>query len=222
MRPIPLIGDVALQAVQRIRHDQHGGFAVLPVENLDGRLVQRRGRGSHVLELEGILHGDTAREDLATLQELAAGGQEHVFAADIASALNLHTVVIERFVAAEIAGHPNHYAYRIRLLESPELPPPATVAGPLAGGLGDFGLDDLGIDPGVLGDIAALGEQVAGAADAALDAVQALGGLIDAAAGLDVGNPVGPLTDEIGKLGGVAQSASGAVTAVVNAFLGES
>ncbi|MFC0533289.1 hypothetical protein [Phytohabitans kaempferiae] len=226
MRPIPMIGDVALQAVQRVRHEVDGGFALLPVEGLPGRLVQRHGRGSHVIELEGVLYGESALDDLRTLQELAVGGEEQVFSADIAAALDLHHVVIERFVAGEIAGYANHFAYRIRLVESPELPEPAPTGGGLGFGdlgfgdlgLPDLSLPDLGIDLSVLDDIADLAGDVAGAVDAALDAVDQLQGLVAAAGGLSVGNPVQPLADEIGRLGQLADRAQGAVTAVVTAF----
>lgn len=222
-----MLGDVALQAVQRVRHDVDGGFALLPIEGLPGRLVQRHGRGSHVIELEGVLYGDTALADLKALQDAATSGDEHVFAADITSALDLHHVVVERFVAGEMAGHVNHFAYRLRLVESPPLPEPATVGGGLGfddlgfGGLGfgDLGLDDLGIDPSVLEDIANVAADVAGAVDAALDAVDQIQGMIAAATGaLSVGNPVQPLADEIGKIGAIADKAQAAVTAVVNAF----
>lgn len=226
MRAIPMIGDVALQAVQRVRHEVDGGFALVPVENLPGRLVQRHGRGSHVIELEGVLYGESAADDLATLQGLATSGEEQVFTADIVTALDLTHVVVERFVAAQIAGHVDHFAYRVRLVESPPLPEPATL-GPGLGfgdlgfgdlGLPDLGLPDLGIDPSVLGDIAGLAGEVAGAVDAALDAVDTLQSLVSAAGGLSVGNPVQPLADEIGKLGQLADRAGGAVTAVVSAF----
>ena len=221
-----MIGDVALQAVQRVRHEVDGGFALLPVEGLPGRLVQAHGRGSHVIELEGVLWGDTAADDLAALQELAGSGAEQVFAADIITALDLSQVVVERFVAGQLAGHVDHFAYRIRLVESPPLPEPA-VLGPGLGfgdlgfgdlGLPDLGLPDLGIDLSVLDDIAGLAGDVAGAVDAALDVVDTLEGLVAAAGGLAAGNPVQPLADEIGKLGELADRASGAVTAVVSAF----
>jgi len=222
-----MLGDIPLQAVQRVRHDVDGGFALLPIEGLPGRLVQRHGRGSHVIELEGVLYGDSARDDLKALQEAAGSCDEHVFSADIVSALDLHQVVIERFVASEIAGHTNHFAYRLRLVESPPLPEPATVGGGLGfddlgfGGMGfgGLGLDDLGIDPGVLDDIADVAGEVAGAVDAALDAVDQIQGMVAAATGaLAVGNPVQPLADEIGKLGQLADKAQSAVTAVVSAF----
>lgn len=225
MRPVPLVGDVALQAVQRVRHEVDGGFARLPVDGLDGSLVQARGRGSHVIEIEGVLFGDTARDDLATLQDLASGSEEQVFAADIVTALDLHRVVVDRFVVSEIAGHPDHFAYRLRLLESPELPEPAVVSGPSFGdigfGLDDLGLDDLGIDAGVLGDIADIAADAAGAVDAALDAIDTVTSLIDAAAGLAVGNPVQPLQDELTKLAALGEASAGAVSAVVEAFLGD-
>jgi hypothetical protein len=227
MRAVPMIGDVALQAVQRVRHEVDAGLALLPVEGLSGRLVQRHGRGSHAVEIEGVLVGATAKDDLADLQELATSGEDQTFTADIVAALDLQAVAVERFVAAEIAGHPDHFAYRIRLVESPPLPPPATV-GPGLGfgdlgfgelGLGDLG--DLGIDAGLLSDIADQAGEIAGAVDQALDAVDQLQALAAAAGGLTVGNPVKPLSDEISDLGRLATGAGEAVSAVVSAFFDE-
>ena len=142
-----------------------------------------------------MLYGDTAADDLAALQDLATSGEEQVFAADIVTALDLKQVVVERFVASQIAGHVDHFAYRMRLVESPELPEPATL-GPGLGfgdlgfgdlGLPDLGLPDLGIDLSVLGDIAGLAGDVAGAVDAALDTVDTLQSLVSACGGLSVG-----------------------------------
>lgn len=216
-RPIPMVGEVALSAVQRVRHEADGGFARLRVEGLPGELVQRHGRRSHVIEVEGVLTGETAKDDLDALQKMVAAGDEQVFTADIVTALDLQKVVIDRFVAAELAGFPGSWAFRLRLVESPPLPPPAT----LESGFGDFGLDDLGFDTDILGDIIDQAGAVAGAIDAAMDAVDKLQALAALAGGLSVGNPLAPLTDAVGGLAGPAGQAAGAVGGLVATFLGE-
>ena len=60
-RAIPMLGDVPLNAVQRVRHAIEQAFARLPIEGLDGELVQAHGRRSHAIEVEGLLVGETAK-----------------------------------------------------------------------------------------------------------------------------------------------------------------
>src|ERR1051325_8866441 len=153
-RPVPLLGDISLQYVQRLEHSMDAGFSPLRIVGLDGELQQRSSRGSHHVRISGLLIGESAKDDLGKLQAAAQKGDEMTFAADITTALDLQKVVIRTFHAEETAGQPNRIQYRIEIVESPPLPPPAELGG--FGGLGDFGLGDLGIDPGVLGDIAAV------------------------------------------------------------------
>ncbi len=203
-RPIPLLGDISLEYVQRIEHAFDAGFAPTRIAGLEGELQQRSGRPSHRITIEGVLIGEGARDALGTLQTASQTGEELTFAADITSALNLEKVVIRGFQAHEAAGQPNRVHYLLELVESPKLPPPAEVSG--FGGLDDFGLGDLGIDPGVLGDIADLAGDVAGAVDQALGAVEALGALASLAAsgGLDFAGILQPLDAAGSKVGEVA------------------
>jgi hypothetical protein len=210
-RPIPLLGEISLEYVQRIEHALDGGFAATRIAGLDGDLQQRSGRPSHQIRIAGLLIGDAARDALGTLQAAAQTGEELSFAADISSALDLEQVVIRSFRAREAAGRPGRIEYELELVESPPLPPPAEVSG--FGGLDDFGLGDLGIDPGVLGDIADLGGEVAGAVDQALGAVEALGALASLAAsgGLDfagVLDPLGTITGGVQDIVGNFQKAT--------------
>jgi hypothetical protein len=197
-RPIPLLGDISLEYVQRIEHALDGGFSATRIPGLDGELQQRSGRPSHRVRIAGLLIGDAAREALGTLQAAAQTGEELTFAADIASALDLEKVVIRSFHAREAAGQPGRIEYQLVLVESPPLPPPAEVSG--FGGLDEFGLGALGLDAGVLGDIEALAGEVAGAVDQALGAVEALGALANLAAsgGLDFAGVLDPLATATG------------------------
>lgn len=202
-RPIPLLGDISLEFVQTIEHDLDGGFESLPVAGLDGEVQQRTARPSHRIRIEGVLAGDAAKDQLATLQGAAGAGEELTFAADITSALDLQKIVITGFRAAEVSGLPNRLAYELELAESPPLPPPAVLEG--FGGLDDFGLGDLGFDTGLVDDIAGLADEVAGAVDAALDAVQAL----EALGNLDALDPTGlfaPIGGAVGDLGAAGES----------------
>lgn len=216
-RAVPLLGDISLEHVQGIWHELDAGFVALPVPGLAGEVQQRAARGSHRVVIEGILHGDGTGDALGTLQKAAADGAELAFTADVTNALELGSVVIERFEAREAAGFPGMYAYRFELAESPPLPPPAEVSGGF-GGLGDFGLGDLGIDAGVLDDIAGAAGEIAAIADQAMAAVDALQGLA-ALGNLGSGAGVlGPLTSQSQGIGGIASGLTAAATAARSVF----
>jgi len=190
-RPIPLLGDIALEAVQQIEHALDGGFVPLRIAGLDGALQQRLARPSHRISIGGVLFGDGAKDDLGKLQKAAATGDELTFAADIVTALDLQKVVIAALWARETAGEPGRYDYRVDLVESPPLPPPAQLS-PF-GGLGDFGLGDLGFDTSILGDLEDVAGKVAGAVDQAMalvDTLQSLSGLDGLALGGGLLQPV--------------------------------
>lgn len=191
-RPMPQLGDVTLTAVQHLRQSLDAGFHDVPVIGLDGHAQQRSGRPSHRLAVSGVLAGESALDDLATLQALATSGAETTFAADIVTALDLKQVVVTRFEASEQAGRPGVIDYVLEVVESPPLPPPAQLSG--FGGLDDFGLGDLGFDTDLLGDLADLAGDVAAAVDTALqavDALQALSGL----ASFDFNGLLAPVDD---------------------------
>ena len=204
-RPIPLLGDISLSFVQRVEHSLEAGFVATRIAGLDGELQQRAGRPSHRVRIAGVLVGDGARDDLGKLQTAAQTGDELTFAADITSALDLQKVVIRAFHAEEAAGHPARITYRLELVESPPLPPPAELGG--FGGLGDFGLGDLGIDPGVLGDIA----------NAAIEAVSAIAN-IAASGGLNFSGILVPMDRAVGSVKGVTSGFQNATRALGAVF----
>jgi hypothetical protein len=179
-RPMPVIGDVTLTAAQRVDHALDAGFVDVPVLGLQGHAQQRSGRPSHRVAIAALLTGPTALDDLGALQTLAASGGATTFTADIVTALDLQQVVVTRLAASEVAGRPGVVEVHLDLAESPPLPPPAQLSG--FGGLDDFGLGDLGFDTDLLGDLADLASDVAGAVEgalAAVDALSALAGLAD-------------------------------------------
>lgn len=186
-RTLPVVGDVALSIVERVEHFAESGFRGHDVVGLEGAAQQHIGRSSHVVRIAGRLSGETARDDLAILQALASAPSETTFTADIVTALDLQAVVVNRFAVSEIAGAPGQISYQMELVEAPPLPPPAQVAG--FGGLDDFGFGDLGFDTDIMGDLADLAGDIAGAVDGALDAISAL----DALAGLGDLSLDGPL-----------------------------
>ena len=215
----PMIDDFELKAVQFIRQETENHLVGHAIPGLDGTFQQRLGRKSHRVFLQGLLLRDTAVDDLKTLQTKASGAAEVTFTADIATALSIEKMVIESFEAEQHVGPAGQTAYSMWLVESPPLPPPAELSA--FGGLGDFGLGDLGFDAGALGDIAgAIADQAGAIAElaeqaiAAVEQLQSLAGLADLAS---VGNPVKPVADQVGKvkdLGSSLKSIADAVKAI--------
>jgi hypothetical protein len=193
-RPIPLLGSISLDSVQHIEHSLDAGFAGSRIVGLDGELQQRAGRPSHDIRIKGVLFGESASENLGTLQTATTTGEELTFSADISSALDLQKVVIREMRAEQLAGEPSRVRYELLLRESPPLPPPAEVSA--FGGLDGFGLGDLGLDLGALQDLASLAGDIASAISTAIEAVGALediAGLIEGFDGLM--DPLGDLVD---------------------------
>lgn len=211
-----MIDDFELKAVQQIRQETHQDFGRQRVIGLEGTLHQKLGRRSHRVWLWGYLLPATAADDLKTLQEKASSGAEVTFTADIVTALEVQKMVIESFQAEQRVGPAGQTAYAITLAEAPPLPPPAEVSS--FGGLDDFGLGDLGFDAGALGDVlndvAAVAGDVMDAVDTALDAVGQLSALADLANLASIGNPLGPVTDKVGELGGLSGPVSDLGSAV--------
>ncbi len=214
-RPIPLLGGISLELVQRIEHSLDGGFAATPIAGLAGDLQQRSNRRSHQVHITGVIAGETALDDLDTLQKAAAEGAELDFSADITSALDLQKVVITGMRSVETAGEPGRFLYTMVLAESPPLPPPAQLGG--FGGLDDFGFGDLGFDTDILGDIADLAGDIAGAVNDALGVIDALSSLANLD-GLQVGGILEPMQGVVDKLGSLAPSMQTAVKSLADAF----
>ena len=215
---MPLIGDIALEAVQVIEHAQDGGFVSTRIAGLPGELQQRLARPSHRIRIAGVLFGDEALDKLGTLQKAAQDGAEVTFAADITTALELKKVVVSSFWAQAEAGMPDRYLYEVALVESPPLPPPAQVSS--FGGLGDFGVGDLGFDTSVLGDIADAASKVASAVEQAIavvDTLQALSKLGDLNVSGGMLKPVEDAVGRVGKLGDAFKKAGSGLAGVFGA-----
>jgi len=200
-RPIPMLGDISLQYVQRIEQELDGGFIPVRIPGLAGQVMNRTERGSHRIRIRGVLFGETATDDLASIQSAAAEGQELTFAASISDALDIQQVVINAFKVVEDAGRPGFYEYLLTIMESPPLPPPAELSG--FGGLDDFGLGDLGFDTDILGDLMDQAGQIADAIDQATQLIDQLGALtnLDALSAGGLLEPMDSLANNVGSLG---------------------
>jgi len=217
-RPIPLLGDISLSFVQQIEHALDAGFTGTRIAGLEGEVQQRSGRPSHHVSISGLLIGESAKDDLGKLQKAAQTGDELTFSADITSALDLQKVVIRSFQAAEQAGQPNRIAYQLQLVESPPLPPPAEIGG--FGGLDDFGMGSLGIDGGVLGDIASAAGDVASVVDKAKGAVEAVSAIANIASsgGLSFSGVLDPMNKAVNGVKGITSGFQNAARALGGMF----
>ena len=214
-RAIPMIDDLPLDHVAWARHRITQRVLDLPVLGLAGDVQQNLGRGSHEIEVAGVLIGEEARDRLSDLQEKAASGEEADFTADITSALELEKVVILSADFREGAGRSGYYDYLLRLRESPPLPEPAELS-PF-GGLDGF---DVGFDTDLLGDIADIAGDLQDVLDVVGDALSAL----DALAGLGdlaLGNPLSPVQEEGEALVSAGAGAADAATSLDGILRGE-
>jgi hypothetical protein len=215
-RSVPLLGDISLEFIQRMEHSLDGILAATRVSGLNGELQQHSGRPSHRILIRGVLYGEDAADTLSKLQSAAQTGNELTFSADITTALDLQKVVITSFRAVESAGHPGRFSYETGLAESPPLPPPASLD-PF-GGLGDFGLGDLGFDTDLLSDLQDAAGQVAGAIDAAMSIVNQLGAL-SSLDGLSLGSGLlGPVSEKTGAIGEIGAKFGAALGDLTKAF----
>jgi hypothetical protein len=214
--PVPMIDGIELKAVQHIQQDTSSGFLEQRIVGLEGTLHQKLGRQSYRVELRGYLLPATAADDLGKLQDKASKGEEVTFTADITTALNIDQMVIERFRAEQSVGLQGQIAYHMVLAESPPLPPPAEVSA--FGGLGDFGVGDMGFDLGALGDVLSDIQDQAGAiidaVDSALDVIDQLSALASLADLANITNPLKPLTEKVGELGNLQEPVAGLTTAL--------
>ena len=215
--PVPLLGDISLESVQRIEHSLEGGFVPTRIAGLPGELQQRSGRPSHRIHIFSVLFGDEAADQLASLQDATQSGEELTFASNISTALDLQRVVITSFRAVEVAGHPKRYSCDISLAESPPLPPAAQVEA--FGGLDDFGVGDLGFDTDLLGDLQDLAGEVAGAVDDALEVIDQLGALANLD-GLELGGLLEPMSGVVNGVSDIASSFNDAARSVAREFSG--
>lgn len=211
-----MIDDIQLQAIQYVRQETHQDYCRQRIVGLPGTLHQKLGRRSHRVMLSGYLLPNTAPDDLKKLQEKAGGGDEVTFTADITTALNVDKMVIESFWAEQAVGPAGQITFSLILAESPPLPPPAEL-NPF-GGLGEFGLGDLGFDPGALGNVLQEIQDQAGAItavmDKALDAVDQLSKFANLGDLVNIANPLKPITDKVGELADLGTAVKGLGDAV--------
>ena len=181
-----MIGTWSPPSITGIRASEARRLVTIPVPGLSGDLHQDLGRGALVVEIEGSLSGDDARDDfLKELREKYLAGVPVDFVADIAKESELEQVWIEALAFEESAEEPDVFFYRIVLrefTEPPEPPAPASDFGSELGAdlddLAALGLDALDI-PAIVGDLPSVGDVTAPIRPGADALKSALGGAGD-------------------------------------------
>jgi outer membrane protein OmpA-like peptidoglycan-associated protein len=125
----PMLDDLELQLVQQIEADEHQVRAQHAVPALEGDFLQALGRRAERITLKGILTVDDDKaepvgEKLKKLREKFRAAQPVPFAADIATATKIDTVLIEEMSVRELAGKPERFEYAFALREYIPAPPP--------------------------------------------------------------------------------------------------
>jgi hypothetical protein len=179
----PMIDSWEVPRIESISSRETRRLAVLGVPGLSGDLHQDLGRGALVVEIEGSLSGDEARDDfLKQLRQKFLVGDPVDFVADIVKESELERVLIGALDLSEVAEPPDTFRYRIVLREYTEPPEPPGISS-------DFGLDvdaslgldaDLGLNlldlPGITASIPKVGDLLAPIKPAAAALKSALSG----------------------------------------------
>jgi len=121
----PMLGDIELRLVQKLRTEEDRVWVEHAVPALEGSLVQHLGRGPVRVRVEGVMADTRSLEDLEGLRQLYQAAAPVVFAADIMTATLVKQVVISDLVVRELAGRPQRYHYALTLVEF--IPPPEPV-----------------------------------------------------------------------------------------------
>ncbi len=122
----PMLDDLELQLVQQIEADEHQVRAQHAIPALEGDFLQALGRRAERLTLTGVLtaNGDEVGDKLKKLREKFRAAEPVAFAADIATATKINTVLIEEMSVRELAGKPERFEYAFDLREYIPAPPP--------------------------------------------------------------------------------------------------
>jgi len=125
----PMLDDLELQLVQQIEADEHQVRAQHAVPTLEGDFLQALGRRAERITLNGILtavdeEAENVSEKLKKLREKFRAAQPVPFAADIATATKIDTVLIEEMSVRELAGKPERFEYAFAVREYIPAPPP--------------------------------------------------------------------------------------------------
>jgi len=117
-----MLGDLELQQVQWIDVDEREVVTDHAVPSLEGDFLQRNGRRATRVRLAGTLSGPGVAAGLKGIRDSFRAARPISFAADIATATRLGSVLVECMDVREVAGKPERFEYALTLREY--IPPP--------------------------------------------------------------------------------------------------
>jgi len=120
-----MLDDFSLPLVQDVRTREDRAWAAFHVPGLDGAAHQHLGRRPALITIVGLMVDDRSLEALTTLRQKFQDHEPMTFVADITTATEIQTVVIDDLHVTEVAGKPQQYRYVLQLLEFIPPPPPA-------------------------------------------------------------------------------------------------
>ncbi|MCW4026397.1 MAG: carboxypeptidase regulatory-like domain-containing protein [Candidatus Bathyarchaeota archaeon] len=111
-----------IRAVYNIGVSEKRNIVEHRIPGLEGGVLQDLGREPVRISFEGILYGETAKEDLESIRSRFKAGASVPFSSDISSVADVTQVLIEDFQIEDAGGMVNRYKYRMTLRES-SVPP---------------------------------------------------------------------------------------------------
>jgi len=133
----PMLGDLELSLVQRVRTAEERALVKHAVPGLNGAVFQNLGRHPTVVTLTGVLVGEEVLDGLSKLRQKFQAREPVPFVADIVAGTRVDQVLIEHLRVRELAGKPQRFEYLVVLREFIPPPAPAPIVSPDA--LGPFG-----------------------------------------------------------------------------------
>jgi hypothetical protein len=113
----PMLDDFELPLVQVLHTEEDQIWVEQGIPQLEGSLLQRLGRASTRIHVEGVMADDKSLEQLEKLRKKHHAAQPVPFVADIMTATEIKQVLIEDLDVRELAGKPRRYFYCMDLLE---------------------------------------------------------------------------------------------------------
>jgi hypothetical protein len=133
----PMLDDLELPQVQRLRTCDQRALAEMRAPGMSGSLLQNLGRRATCVLVGGIASGPDAQAFAQKLEAKFRARKPVPFTADIVADAAIDRVLIDDLRLVDMAGTPQRFAYVLTLSEFIEPVEPATAAGLDADILGD-------------------------------------------------------------------------------------
>jgi hypothetical protein len=106
-----------LRSVYNISISEKRSIVEHKIPGLNGGILQDLGREPVRITFNGILYGETAKEDLEKIRAKFKSGNPVPFSSDISGAVEVNQVLIEDLHIEDVGGALNRYNYSIALRE---------------------------------------------------------------------------------------------------------